>query len=56
MMWYLQLFVEWVGIALAQDAVLNLIFAALALWAGSGKWPATYAICAALIYVVLIFV
>ncbi|WP_299627820.1 hypothetical protein [uncultured Tateyamaria sp.] len=49
-MWYLQLLVEHVSLVLADATALNLIFAALALWAGFGKYPRTCAMLVALIH------
>lgn len=39
MMWHVQLFIEWAGAMLAQDVVLNAVFAWLALWAAFGRSP-----------------
>ena len=54
MMWYLQLFVECVAQGLADDAILNLIFAALAMWAGFGKSPRLCAVCTAALHLILV--
>jgi hypothetical protein len=53
MMWYLQLIIEWASWLLAQDVVLNAIFACLALWAAFGRSPRICAVLTALIYVLL---
>ena len=50
MMWYLQLFIEWAGWLLAQDMVLNAVFACLALWAGFGRSRRVCAVLAALVH------
>lgn len=53
MMWYLQLFIEGAGWLLAQEVVVNAMFACLALWAGFGRSPRVCAVLTALVYVIL---
>jgi len=55
-MWYLQLFIDWAGWMLAQEVVLNAVFACLALWAGFGRSPRVCAVLAALVYLLLTIV
>jgi hypothetical protein len=52
-MWYLQVFIEWVGMMLAQDVVSNAVFAFLALWAGFGRSPRVCAVLTVLVHLVL---
>ena len=54
MMWYLQLLVELVAFGLASDAVLNVIFATLALFAGFGGRPKTCAALTAALHLALV--
>ena len=53
MMWYLQLFIEWAGWLLAQEVVVNVMFACLALWAAFGRSPRVCAVLTALVYMLL---
>lgn len=53
-MWYLQLFIEWAGMMLAQDLVLNTVFACLALAAAFERSQRVCAVLTALVYVILI--
>lgn len=53
MMWHLQLFIECAGVMLAQDMVLNGVFACLALWTGFGRSPRACAVLSALVYLFL---
>ncbi len=53
MMWYLQLLIECAGAMLAQDMVLNGVFACLALWGGFGRSPRMCAVLTALVYLIL---
>ena len=53
MVWYLQLFIEWAGTMLAQDAGLNSMFACLALWAAFGRSPRVCAVLTALVHLFL---
>ena len=53
MMWYLQLMIDWAGMVLAQKAVVNAVFACLALWAGFGGSPRVCAVLTALVYLAL---
>jgi hypothetical protein len=53
MMWYLQLFIEWAGWLLAQEMVVNAMFASLALWAAFGQSPRMCAVLTALVYMLL---
>lgn len=53
MMWYVQLFIEWAGWLLAQEVVVNAMFACLTLWAAFGRSPRVCAVLTALVYVFL---
>ena len=53
MLWHIQLFIEWAGAMLAQDVVLNAVFAYLALWAAFGRSPRLCAVMAALVHLIL---
>jgi hypothetical protein len=52
-MWYLQLVIDWAGMMLAQDVVLNAIFACLALGAAFRQTQRVCAMLTALVYLVL---
>lgn len=53
MMWYLQLFIEWANAMLAQDVILNAVFAVLALWAATDRWPRVHAVLTTTVYLIL---
>ncbi|MFN5995740.1 MAG: hypothetical protein ACK47C_06465 [Paracoccaceae bacterium] len=53
MMWYLQRVIEWAGMMLAQDMVLNAIFACLALGAAFRRSQRVCAVLTALVYLML---
>lgn len=53
MMWYVQLMIDWAGAMLAQDAVLNAVFACLTLWAAFGQSPRVCAVLIALVHLIL---
>lgn len=53
MMWYLQLFIDRAGWLLAEEVVVNAMFACLALWAAFGRSPRLCAALTALVYVFL---
>lgn len=53
MMWYVQFFIEWAGMLLAQDVVANAVFACLVLWAAFGRSPRVCAVVTALVHLVL---
>lgn len=53
MMWYLQLFIEWAGTMLAQDVVLNAVFACLAIGATFERSQRACAVLTALVFVIL---
>jgi hypothetical protein len=53
MMWYLQLLTERAGMLLAQDVVLNAVFACLALGSAFGRSQRLCAVLTALVYVIL---
>ena len=53
MMWYVQLFIEWVSAMLAQDMALNAVFACLTLWAAFGRSPRVCAVLTALVHLIL---
>ena len=53
MMWHLQRFIEWAGVMLAQDVVLNAVFACLALAAAFDRTQRVCAMLTALVYVIL---
>ena len=53
MMWHVQLFIEWVGAMLAQDMVLNAVFACLAVWTAFGRAPRACAVLTALVHLFL---
>tara|TARA_R110000744_G_C19347134_1_gene560014 strand:- start:183 stop:350 length:168 start_codon:yes stop_codon:yes gene_type:complete len=50
---YLQLFIEWAGMMLAQDVVLHAVFACLALAAAFERSQRVCAVLTALVYVIL---
>ena len=52
-MWYLQLFIEWAGAMLAQDAGSNVVFACLVLWTAFGRSPRVCAVLTALVHLFL---
>ncbi len=54
MMWLLQLLIDCAGAALAQDTVLNAVFACLALWAAFGRSPRVCAVLTALVHLILL--
>lgn len=56
MMWLIQLLLELWLEWLAQPAHVNLLFAALALWAAIGRGMVWCALCAAMVHVALMFV
>ena len=56
MMWYLQLMIDLAGALLAQSAVQNAVWAALALWAGFGRSPRACAVVTALVYLLVTLV
>lgn len=53
MMWHIQLFIEWAGTMLAQDLVLNAVFACLALLAAFDRSPRVGAVLTALVHLIL---
>lgn len=53
MMWYVQLFIECVSAMLAQDVVLNAVFACLVLSAAFGRSPRICAVLTALVHLIL---
>lgn len=54
MMWYVQFFIEWAGAMLAQESVLNAVFACIALWAAFGRSPRACAVLTALVHLILL--
>ncbi len=54
MLWYVQLMIDWAGAMLAQDAVLNAVFASLTLWSAFGRSPRVCAVLTALVHLILL--
>jgi hypothetical protein len=53
MMWHLQLLIDWASAMLAQDAVLNAVFAVLTLSTAFGRSPRVFVVLTALVHLIL---